>query len=407
MNSINKENIIPFIAQLYRERKQAEAPQALLESWAHLPDEEIDRNLAGLFESWGMGQAERERAIDRFLASRRSPIMPQTSGTTDTQPTSRKSTPIWVWGFVALVLLVGGYFGFQYIQYASLDRVYAITENIMIRDAQGKEAARMDLFPKTQSAFKSYNSLRVLDSEIHFVQPQGSDKEYPTRRVLLDEATFSDFLFRKDESAHFVNINYIVNDKREFDLYQNAFKELQEVPSDNAGLLAAYRKVIVGSMVQQSDLQGRHLLARAQNLNTTLQKNTSSYVLIENQKGKLYTIIAGLDDGKYYRFAGDISTNTFLKPEPVMVQTPDGQVGELTGNYRFVKNGNEWKLFNTDDKKATDYFLSVDQNYLFVYRDPAILLQQQLEEKARQIEESYQQQMQAESIPDRPAAPGN
>lgn len=409
MYSINRENIVPFIAQLYRERKHTEAPQALLESWANLSDEEIDKNLTGLFESWGMGLPERERAIERFLASRRTPIIPPNAEPEifHTASAPKKSISTWIWAGLILILLGGGYLGFQYVRYLSLGRVYAITENIMVRDAQGKEAARMDLFPKTQSAFTSYNSLRVLDDEIHFIQPRGSDKEYPTRRVLLDEATFADFLLRQDELAHFVNINYIVNDKREFDLYQNAFRELQAVPSDNASLLAAYRKIIVGSMVQQNDLQGRYLLARAANLNPTLLKNTSSYILIENQKNKLYTIIAGLDDGKYYRFAGDVSTNTFLEPVPVLVQTPDGQIGELTGNYRFVKNGTQWKLFNTDDNKTTDYFLSIEQNYQFVYRDPAVLLQQQLEEKARLIEESYQQQIQVEPQPPRPTPPSD
>lgn len=395
MYRINRENIAPFIAQLYRERKNAEPPQSLLQSWSHLSDEEIDKNLTGLFESWGMGMEERERAIERFLQSHLNPFneQPPAHPNAHTSIPKKKKISLPLIIFLCLIGLGIAFIAYQYARYISLGRVYAITENIMVRDVEGKEAARMDLFPKTHSSFKSYSSLRVLDQEVYYIQPRGADKEYPCRKVLLDNADFSDFLLRRDEKAHYVNINYIVDDKKEFELYQNAFKDLQTVATDNSGLIAMYRKVIVGSMVQQADLRHTYILSHAENLNNTLRKNTNGYIIIEDTKNKAYTIIAGLSDGKYYQFSGDVSTNTYAKPQIIQAQTEDGQSGPLQGNFRFIRNGGEWKLFDTDSKRTTDYYLvHSEEGYKFVFRDPNEILRQQLEEKAKNIEQMFLQQ---------------
>src|SRR5690606_20095354 len=89
---INKNNITRFIAQLYREKKGQEAPQELLNSWAQLSDEDIETNLKGLFESWGMNDNDRNVIVQKFL-SQEINHTPHTAPYTYTPPTVTATAP--------------------------------------------------------------------------------------------------------------------------------------------------------------------------------------------------------------------------------------------------------------------------------------------------------------------------
>lgn len=387
MNQINRTNIQPFIAQLYRERKSSEAPAALLNSWVNLTEEEIEQNLSGLFESWGMGPQERSTAISRFVKSQQNQYTQATATTAFSQESAagqydnpaanpKKKNSLGLWIALLLVVGVGGFFAYKYVQYIGMGRVYAITENIVIRDQEGKSVGRMDLYQKDKAYGNSYTNLRTVDKEVHFKQPEGSDKEYPTRMVLMDSIGFLDFIFKKDKVASFVNVNYIVNDKAEYELYQSAFKEVATVAADNAKLTVIYRKVIVGAMAKTKGTQDKYVVTNKGNLPLSALKNTESILVFEKQKGSEYVVIASLNDGNYYQFEGDINTNVFKPLQLINVYDEYNVATNLTGSYRFTKTGDKWRLYNVAERNTTNYELSVRNDgadYDFIYIAPPVV----------------------------------
>ncbi|MBX9448720.1 MAG: hypothetical protein KL787_02915, partial [Taibaiella sp.] len=93
----------------------------------------------------------------------------------------------------------------------------------------------------------------------------------------------------------------------------------------------------------------------------------------------------------YYQFKGDISANYFESPVVVQLQSQDGQQGNLTGNYRFVRSGADWKLFNTDEKKVTSYYLDKNtEAALFYYKTPEPTEEEQAQ-RAEEINNAYHQ----------------
>lgn len=421
MNSINNQNIAPFIAQLYRERNKTEAPTELLNAWTNLSDAEIQTQLSGLFASWDKTEQDLQIAKSRFLQAQQRTQVSNTSSysppptNTNTAytstnypayPETKSNGKKMVFGILFFLLVaVGGFFVYHYIKYQALTRIYAITENIAVRSKDGKLVARMDLYPKTGTEEKSYSNLRALDNQVYQIQPEGSNKVYPSRKALMDDATFSDYLWNNEDKICYVNVNYIVNDKKEFNLFQNAFKEIQNVKSDNDKLNATIRKVIVGSMAQDASLESSFLLSRANGLNAGNLKNTISFLIQTINKNGDVVVLAGLDNGSYYRFSGNTNEDKFNPPTIIQLQTEDGTQGPLSGNYRFIKSGVDWRLYSVDKKETIDYALDMNNiQGLFVYK-PIITApsQEEIEQQEEQINNAYQESLE----PITPPSSGN
>src|SRR5690606_1286099 len=88
---------------------------------------------------------------------------------------------------------------------------------------------------------------------------------------------------------------------------------------------------------------------------------TESMLIQEISKNQHLVIIAALDDGNYYRFEGDIKTNTFKAPERVYM-VKDGDRTPLIGKYRFVKQANTWALYDVSSKVNTHYEIRNDSD---------------------------------------------
>ena len=65
--------------------------------------------------------------------------------------------------------------------------------------------------------------------------------------------------------------------------------------------------------------------------------------IVENIK---YVIIAGLSNGYYYRFEGDIKENTFAAPEKIEVINNERDPVPLSGSYRFFNIGKSTYLYD-------------------------------------------------------------
>lgn len=389
MNQIPKEYIVPFIAQLYKERKHEDAPAALLYNWSQVPDNEIDNKLSQLFQHWGMSDREKSLAIDRFLdkvmakpsaATLESNIPVQKPTATDfiseesiARPytaannySERKRVSPFVWILVFVIFAIGGFLGVRYMQYASLSYVYAITENITVRDAKGNAVARMDLYEKSDPQATSYSMLRAMDDKVYYMQYAGMDKEYPNRKVMMDSVGFWDYLFKGNEIAHYVNTNYVVNDKAEFDLYQTVFSDVKKLQSDNKNLVAVQRKVIVGSMAKDPLFKNKFISTNQKGMPTNQLPKTQSIIVQELKANQHYVIVAGLDDGNYYRFEGDIKSNDYKAPQ-LMYKVKDGNKEPLNGQYRFGKVANVWALYDVKIKTLTHYEIRQDADNKYAY----------------------------------------
>lgn len=374
--AIDKSNIAKFISHLYREKKHHEPPHELLQSWENLSNEEIDTNLSGLFASWGMSEADKLSAIQRFITSQNlssyatqsnvttTSINPNSSPSQFTQKKKNKNKPILLLLIVLPLFLIISYLAYQYFSFNNLDRVYAITQNIAIRDGKGKMVGRMDLYE--DSTLGSYSSLRAVDNEIYYIQPEGSDKEYPCRKLIPDSITFTNFLLGSDYEVY-VNVNYLVNDKKEFRLYANAFHEIQTIEKDNSQLKASVRKVIVGSMAATKDMDDKYIITNSEGLNKSYINNTSGIIIQSFKNNQEFVIIAPLNDGHYYRFEGNISTNEFKALTEIQYINEEKNILPLTGNYRFIQSNGVWRLYDVNQKTSTHYSLMKDNNGKFSF----------------------------------------
>ncbi|MFT4062219.1 MAG: hypothetical protein QM642_07675 [Edaphocola sp.] len=390
--SINKNNIGQLIDYLYQNRKGTPAPAELTDRWKSLPEDEIQPQLNGLFASWGMTEADKRTAIYNFLGQNLHAVREQQKEQKPTPPpfvptpeptqthnpmdeAAKAKKPKWpiVAGVVALALLA--FMGYKYLGYASLGHVYTITDNVLVRNDAKEAVARMDLF-EVQGNVPSFQKLRVLDKEIYYRGIDNSDKTYPCRKVVLDTYSFMDYLFHKDKGAAYVNTNYVVDNVKEFNLYQTAFKEVKNNKTENAALKAIYRKIIIGSMSQDPSTENKFI-----SLHTSLLPKASvaaTYGIIKQtlKDNVQYAIIAGLSDGNYYCFQGNIQDNTFEPPRQILLIESDDETKPLQGEYRFVNRNGNIDLYNCTTNTATDYAAQKDENGIiasFKYKHPDIL----------------------------------
>lgn len=378
---INQHNIVRFIAQLYQEKKGKEAPSELLNSWANLSDEDINRNLSGLFESWGMSPTEKDIIVNKFLEKEHLQSRPAfnpnnfqqipqqtdvSSHSTSTVSSSkiRKKRSVLTLLLILPFAVLAGYVAYKYVAYNALNRVYAITQNIAIRDAEGKMVGRMDLYP--DSLLQSVSSLRALDNSIYYIQPEGSTKEYPSRKLISDTLSFRDYLFNRTVEL-FVNVNYLVDDKKEYNLYANAFQDIQNVDKDNNQLNASIRKVIVGSMVITQNMEDKYIPTYSEGLNKNIISITSNLVIQSFNNDQEYVIIAPLSDGFYYKFEGNLKTNSFKPLTQISLIDENKNQIPLTGSYRFIQSEGVWKLYDVQSKSSTYFELKKDAQSRFTH----------------------------------------
>lgn len=392
---INKSNIIPFISHLYLERKKEAPPEALLDSWRHLDDAEIQEHLSVLFESWGYVPAAADREIMLFLARQKPSGFPQQSeippspapayqpATTPQQPPvyatpaplqpppvpsynpppnyppanyprSRGSRRgVWTLVVLLIVALAAGVVAlYEYTRYSTLKRVYTITDNVAIRDADGDVVGRMDVYGKP--AINSFSSLRALDKKEHPLMVDG--KEYNYRKVLSDAATFRDFLFRKSENTYYVSAGYLTENKEDYQLYREVFKTFNNNSKESSRLTSAYRQVIIGSL----RAGGSTSLSVANTCNN--QRNDLTAVWkSEASGGKVKLVAAKMSDGQYYLFAGNTETSVFEAPQPLYFKTPNlTELQPLANRDLLFRESNKKIFLYTCEGRNTDFFASPD-----------------------------------------------
>lgn len=382
--SITKNNIGDFITFLYKKRKGEEAPAELIQRWKGLSNDEIAFHLSGLFHSWGLTDEDKRMEINAFFKETLFPpktqqppkvvpvAVPQQSVPAFQQKKKRKWPVIVI---VSVLLIAGIYLGYQYTAYASMKYIYTITDNVLVRNESKEVIARMDLY-EVKSNIPSFQKLKAVDKEIHYRSIDNSDKTYPCRKVLLQEGSFWSYLFNKKSDIGYVNTNYVVDNVTEFNLYQTAFKEVKNNKAENADLKAIYRKIIIGSMSLDPSIEDKYIALHSNGLSKATTDATYGIIKQTIKESVKYVIIAGLSDGFYYSFEGDIQTNDFSPPEKIMVTNADKETQPLRGAYRFMNKGNTIILYDCITHSPTDYEAERDSNgriSSFVYNPPNLL----------------------------------
>jgi hypothetical protein len=401
--SINQNNIADFITYLFRKRKQAEPPHELINNWSRLSNEEIQLELTGLFQHWGLSESDKKSEINSFLKERlftpqpatlpQSSAMPNTNTNSNTahydrtsevddirrpslqqQKNVRKSRFFpKILATIIVLLLIG--LVYKYIAFTKLADVYTITDNVSVRNENKKIVARMDLYNDRKDS-TSFQKLKAVDKETYMRAIDNSDNLYPCRKVYLNDPSFIQFLLGNSGDVGYVNTNYVVDNKKEFELYQTVFKEVKNNKTENTALKATYRKVIVGAMVQNESTQNLYIDLHEGNLTKATVGATYGIVKQTIKNGTQYVVIAGLSDGNYYRFEGDVQSNYYNPPTLVNTIDDDGNTQTLKGAYRFINKGGNTFLYDCLTNSTTNYQLTKDGDgkiYQFQYESPSLL----------------------------------
>lgn len=406
---IHSSNISQFIKYLFWKRKGAMPSQELIDSWTSLSNEEIQVHLKNLFSTWGLSDEEMKQEVQKFILSQSSAgstteIDPNqdSSGSNErmnlhtgkvvyeppvgsqpfTQSTNEPSEPEItkeeikyqapendvfledhedlgksgrgiiskiVLFLLALGLGAGGFYGYKYYQFQNLKRIYVLTDNVAVRNANGELVGRMDMVPNAKVS--SFSSLRVLDDKDYPIMVDGSEYDY--RKVILDSIGFSDFLWNKEEVAAYVNSNYVTDDESDFQIYKNVFKDIFNNAKENKVLNSAYRKVIVRSILMRDDLHNAYLL----NPCATNDKSLTGVLKYQVAGSKALVVLAKLSDGKYYIFSGNNETGMYEVPKEVQLKNPysDDMEALPKQDYLFKKNGDQFLLYSCKGER-TPYF---------------------------------------------------
>ncbi|KAA5533442.1 hypothetical protein F0919_12950 [Taibaiella lutea] len=388
--SINKNNIADFIRYLFRKRKGTEPPQALLDGWSALSNDEIATQLSGLFQSWGLTDEDKRMEINSFLkdylftpkpAPVKRPaviVAPPSDTMQQNQPVfkKKKSNKMLVRYGTAVLLILLCFLGYKYIAFKNTKYLYTITDNVSIRNDDNRIVARMDLFP-VQGSTPSFQKLKAQDDEIYYKSIDNSGQLFPFRKVLLKEDNFITYLFGQNKETGYVNTNYVVDNVKEFDLYQTAFKEVKNNKDENADLKAIYRKIIIGSMSIDASTGEKYISLHTNNLPRSAVNATYGIVKQSIKTNVKYNIIAGLSDGYYYSFVGDIQNNEYVAPQKIMMIDADGESKPMTGAYRFINQDGRIVLYDCLTNAVTNYKSqkNSDGNIAsFVYEAPANII---------------------------------
>lgn len=391
--SITKNNIADFITYLFRKRRGQDPPAQLLASWQALSNEEIAQQLSGLFHSWGLTDEDKRAEINAYFKETLFAAKPQQPATRvvpvpvqDTHPANapayipppasrRKRWPLFV--VLALLIAGGGYVGVQYMAFSNMQYIYTITDNVLVRDENKEVVARMDLY-EVKGSTPSYQKLKAVDKNIYYRSIDETDKTYPFRKVLLKESSFFSYLLKRNADIGYVNTNYVVDNVQEFDLYQTAFREVKNNKAENADLKAIYRKIIIGSMSLDPATSDKYITLHTGSIPRSAADATYGIIKQTIKENVKYVLIAGLSDGFYYSFAGDIQANDFSAPQKIMVTNAEKETKPLNGAYRFMDKDNKIILYDCLTNTPTNYEAQRDSNgriSSFVYNAPSFLEQ--------------------------------
>jgi hypothetical protein len=353
---INQNNISSFINYLHIIRNGSPATDELRNKWNQLSNDEIRIQLNNLFDSWQIDANTRANHISNFLQQEQSTTTaanpPQQKiaeqSTTPKIKSSRNYAPI----IFLIVLMPVLYIAYQYFLFKNLKPIYAITNNLSVRNENNEIIGRMDLQSPEKTDVPSYSYDDIYERDI-----DSSGKLKKHRKVMLCEKQFMDFLLKKQECIAYVNANYITNSQDEYEKYKTVFGQLGDADANDLEL--KFRKIIVGSLqFDKGNLENKYLAPTVLNQRKDLRKKFSGFIKQEIIANNSFVVVAKMSDGYYYKFFGDLATNEYAAPQRLgYVEKPITDEESLMGDYLFRYNTKE-KNFSLFDKNGQDLHCS-------------------------------------------------
>ncbi|MFM2386458.1 MAG: hypothetical protein RL660_1215 [Bacteroidota bacterium] len=364
---INKNNIVAFVAFAYKQRRGQDAPAELLQKWRNLSDDEVQLHLQGLFNTWQFTPEQANALKQQFLAQQTVVAAPADKTKVATKPTPPPQATVlkvrgnnkWLGRIAALVVLVPlVYVAVRWFQYQALKPVFAITDNIAVRNEATQQVYRMDLKPPAETrGVASVQSMKALDNEVYERAIDSTGKMKQHRAVILPDVSFTDYLMNHYEKLY-VNANLVVDDRAEFNKYSSAFKGLSYEEAYVIEL--KYRKVIVKCLQMDHSMDDLYITTSC--MSTNKAKGLQYFAMQELKKDAVYGVIAKMNDGNYYKFIGDLRANSYTRPVKIGYNAkPTSEDEFLKGDLLFKVQPNKVSLYTCDGKPMN--YKSVPDSY--------------------------------------------
>ena len=377
---ITKNNIIPFISYLFFQKNKTVAPQALLDKWAAVPEAEIAVQLQNLYTHWHYTTQQQEQTIQQFLLQNKSGVIPpspknsQSVYPSSPHPIVPQNPKKSYTGLIFLALFIPlAYVTYQFYLFNNLKNVYAITNNLSVRNDSNVVIGRMDLQPPTKVNVHSFESLKAVDDNIYERTIDNTGKPKKHRKVMIGAGNFVQFILKSNENIAFVNANFITDSKQEFEQYKSVFGQLNAEEANQLEL--RFRKVIIGSLGYDENLQGKYIMNACASSSKDVRKKMTSILKQEIIANTRFAVIARLSDGYYYRFFGDLAENSFAKPKKIgIVENPESDADCLTGDlfFKYLPKEKVYGVFDCNGKNLNLYSVLDTQNRVMYFKQPAI-----------------------------------
>lgn len=237
---------------------------------------------------------------------------------------------------IFLIVLVGvlAYVGYELYEYQKLGTVYALSNELIIRDSSkkdGKFLGSADLFGKNMDK----NNVEVpTTSELKLYS---NDLQGGYYKVIVSDTPFFSFLFNNDEG--YVYSKYFTTDKKKQDSYKAIFEPIKEDYYELKHLEFAYRTMIVNAIENTPSMKGLVLKESCDIQPITAKKMPLRIGQEQNKDRTVFHALVQLSDGNYY----SIIANGFYNVSQVNQIYLNGE--PMTNLGKFVNKGKyfEWE----------------------------------------------------------------
>jgi hypothetical protein len=376
---IDKNNIKAFINFLYLYKHGAPASEELLAKWNNLTEEQVQAQLKHLFVNWNYTPTSVINLKNEFIAKQKKandsstqaagqnsdtpntpvtePTVAVTANTNNGKKNIFANTIFKILGLIVLLGLI--YLGYEFLKYNNLKYVYAISENIIIRNASGQKLDSLSFTPTKTTNVNVADKIKVLDDLIYerTIDERGGLK--PHRKILYKTEGFIPYLLNKEKYYAYINANYVVDDEEEVKKYKQLFRALNKEEMNKYEL--RFRKVILFSSQLYKPLADAYVLPTCAAPAKRIKEKYSLGICQNLERANNFMVLCPMSDGYYYCFAGDVKAQTYQKP--IKLTIGDGTTNYLPNNtifklypeekcyYAFDCNGNALNLksvHNTD-----------------------------------------------------------
>lgn len=244
---------------------------------------------------------------------------------------------------IFLIVLVGvlAYVGYEFYEYQKLGTVYALSNELIIRDSSkkdGKFLGSADLFGKNMDK----NNVEVpTTSELKLYS---NDLQGGYYKVIVSDTPFFSFLFNNDEG--YVYSKYFTTDKKKQDSYKAIFEPIKEDYYELKHLEFAYRTMIVNAIENTPSMKGLVLKESCDIQPVTAKKMPLRIGQEQNKDRSVFHALVQLSDGNYY----SIIANGFYNVSQVNQIYLNGE--PMTSPGKFLNKGKDF-VWESCDKTMT------------------------------------------------------